>query len=298
MNCLTSGDLVPAIRCPVWPDEAAEWIARERPNGWPSKSLVTRCQKAGCHLVSAAHKFSPQNEFRISFSLAETLLLNNWEYTQTHIYIVLKRIKSLIEQRLVTEAGFSKDDLILKSYHLKTLMLWHCEDKKPEFWKIENVFKAASYLVLKLVGWLIERRCDNYFIRTNNMFDHIPDHNPIWEHTVNELGLIAKNVNEFFYDEDLAKIYRQNFTVVPDWILSGVIQNISHSFELFIAQELFDLYISLRHHLEYAADSKLANSKALKRIEKTFLQQLTSKPYYVAITDGLKDTSYMTVLTC
>src|SRR6218665_684502 len=50
-----SRDIVDAIWCPTWPEEAYEWITRERPNEWPSPSIVNKIINTGCLLVAKPH---------------------------------------------------------------------------------------------------------------------------------------------------------------------------------------------------------------------------------------------------
>lgn len=66
-------DWVDAILCPVWPEEAREWIKRERRYGWPSNVLIESVVKSGCFLVPKPHQNNAgdDGEWRISFSKAD-----------------------------------------------------------------------------------------------------------------------------------------------------------------------------------------------------------------------------------
>lgn len=172
-NCVRpiDTDFVWSVPCPHWPIAAAEWITRKRPHGWPSVSMVKKCTRLGCHFVSAAHRHSsnPDIEFRYSFSLAEKELIESWLPVQKYIYAHLKHVKVCINTHVADERK------ILCSYHLKTLMLWSCENKFPSFWATSEILVLMKQLLLEIIEWLIDRRCFNYFIRDNNMFDHITD---------------------------------------------------------------------------------------------------------------------------
>src|SRR5688572_9194481 len=55
---------------------------------------------------------------------------------------------------------------------MKTLMLWACEVKPPSFWNKSSITDSVTELLSELIEWLIEGRCQNYFIPNNNMFEY------------------------------------------------------------------------------------------------------------------------------
>ena len=90
---------------------------------------------------------------------------------QLYVYHLLRLIKKDLLQRCETrEEGWNG----ISTYIFKTLMLWACEEKFDEFWRFECLPKSIKKLLLNLVGWLMDRRCPNYFIPENNMMDHVP----------------------------------------------------------------------------------------------------------------------------
>src|SRR6218665_1744499 len=131
---LTS-DLVIGLRYSVWPSNATERKERSRRhNGWPSDEIIRKIVNDGCHLVLKPHPSRPddENEWRFAFSLAESTLDYTWNDAQRYIYRTLRRIKSSI----VKEVGGS-EQAILKTYHVKTLLFWACEEKPSSFWEEE-----------------------------------------------------------------------------------------------------------------------------------------------------------------
>jgi len=58
------------------------------------------------------------------------------------------------------------------SYTMKTLMLWACENKPPSFWSKNAITASVTELLSELIEWLIDGRCQNYFIPSNNMFEY------------------------------------------------------------------------------------------------------------------------------
>jgi len=165
-------DIVEAIWCPNWPQEANEWKRRERRNGWPLPCTVENIVNNGCFLVAKPHKESQYvgNEWRFSFSEAELLLIHTWNHVQMYIYHILRLIKSDV----VNTCG-GKGMTFLTTYHFKTLMLWACEEKTKEFWSPDKVQSSIQELILDMIELLIEKQCRNYFMPGNNMLDHLPD---------------------------------------------------------------------------------------------------------------------------
>src|SRR6218665_2238004 len=164
---LTS-DLVIGLRYSVWPSNATEWKERSRLNGWPSNEIVRKIINDGCHLVMKPHPSHPddENEWRFSFSLAESTLARELNDVQRYIYRTLRHIKS----NIVKEAGGS-EQTILKTYHLKTLLFWACEERPHEFWEEGRIETTVKEMLAQVIEWLIEERCPNYFVPSCNLFD-------------------------------------------------------------------------------------------------------------------------------
>ena len=61
----------------------------------------------------------------------------------------------------------------LSNYHIKTLVLWECENKPQSWWSAESSFvKLCSSLLHKLCDWVREKRCQQYFITNCNLLNH------------------------------------------------------------------------------------------------------------------------------
>jgi len=72
------------------------------------------------------------------------------------------------------KANCPKEDEVLCTYHLKTLMLWACEEKSPDWWIASSTIKICSSLLQTLAKWLKEKTCRNYFIPRANLFNKDP----------------------------------------------------------------------------------------------------------------------------
>lgn len=95
-------DFVQCFRCLEWPQQAAKWLTRRRKQGFPNAATVRSVASNGCDFVATAHwkrkidTCAKELPFRISFSRAETLLLNNWTPTQQIAYHLLRHVRKAI----------------------------------------------------------------------------------------------------------------------------------------------------------------------------------------------------------
>ena len=91
-----SQDLVHCMRCLSWPPQAATWPTRHRNYGWPDSATVDSVVSNGCDVVQVAHRrcrqdgWMRQAQWRLSFSLAEIVLLNSWMPVQQILYHILR----------------------------------------------------------------------------------------------------------------------------------------------------------------------------------------------------------------
>ena len=114
-------DIVKSVWCPHWPKEAQDWPNRSRLNGWPTTDIISEVVQCGCHLVCVQHRSCRNDklQWRFSFSLAEVILLQSWTQTQQIVYHLLR----FFAKRELIQKDCPKEDEVLCTYHLKTLML-------------------------------------------------------------------------------------------------------------------------------------------------------------------------------
>ena len=155
-------DLVLAIRCDGWPRNALEWIHRER--NWPSRDVIESVTEAGFHIVA---KSSHEGNFRLSFSRAEGILIENLNKLQ---HKVLRAFKAVIKF-LVPCNPDSKETLT--SYHLKTIGLWHLEKSASETWIEDNIASHLLQMLKELVRALRMKNLPMYFLREYNLFSGV-----------------------------------------------------------------------------------------------------------------------------
>ena len=85
----------------------------------------------------------------------------------------------------------------LRTYHIKTLMLWACELKPKSWWNELTVVEICVYLLKVLAVWLQDGRCKHYFICNCNLLDpnHVDDVTAIKLKSLKEVSL-AKWFND------------------------------------------------------------------------------------------------------
>jgi len=164
INNLISVDVVYAVHSPYWPVEATEWIIRTRSHGFPSNSVTKRIVRYGCDFVQVSHnRLSNNNKWRFSFSKAELFIIKSWSSSQRIVYTSLWVLnKKMASGNLCT-------------YYFKTLMFWACEEKPAEFWCEDILIQSFCELLIEMMTWVKLKFCANYFIRGNNIMDHMID---------------------------------------------------------------------------------------------------------------------------
>ena len=204
---LQSIDLVPCVRCPIWPYAAAEWIVRKRRHGWPSPALIDEIVGDGCLFVGVSHKLSDDREaeFATAFSKAENRLVDSWTRSQEYCYLVLHEVKDRMNRK-----GGEKD-VKLSTYYFKTLMLWSVEEEPNEFWHNGRLSTSVKQLLHRMTEWIVKKRCPNYFIPANNMMDYLPE-NVKFQQEIEYLSRVMEQIDTLF---DMTKPWEKaNFMLV------------------------------------------------------------------------------------
>lgn len=159
-------DFVVAIQCDDWPSVANEWLERDRQYDWPSQDLIHQVRNTKCIFVPVGYSEDMTNkqlEWRVSFNLAEKILM--WSLNGTQI-LCLEALKTLHS----TLIAMRFPDVIC-SYFLKTILFWVLEQTSSDLWFPENFTSCLKMCLHHLVSSLKSGKCAHYFIRCNNMFD-------------------------------------------------------------------------------------------------------------------------------
>lgn len=160
-------DLMSCLSCKSWPCQAQEWIHRRRINNWPPQHLINEIIQEGCLLVPVGNPLSEQCyiEWRVSFSLAEKKLMHSMNQVQFVCYGLLKLyLKHAIDSREDCKG-------LLCSYFLKTALFYCMEDNKELVWEKFNILNCFWACIKRLIQWIRDGYCPNYFIKRNNMFE-------------------------------------------------------------------------------------------------------------------------------
>ena len=159
-------DSVPSIHCPFWPRGAEEWLHRPRRYGWPTPTDITQITDFGCHLVAVGFPLSSSKEmeWRISFSIAERILVWSFNHVQVQCYAVMKIIlKEFIKVRC------SPANYVLCSYFIKTFLFWKFEVTESTFWRADNFRACISFLLVEFTKCIRDRELPHYFFPSFNL---------------------------------------------------------------------------------------------------------------------------------
>nr|XP_022309335.1 uncharacterized protein LOC111115052 [Crassostrea virginica] len=148
-----------------WPPSASSW--KSRCHFWPKPHVVNDIIRKGCHLVAVGPKLEDHmdNEWRISFSVAEQLLVRSLNHSQFLVYGLLKLLL-----KEVLNKGLSEDQTILCSYHLKTAVFWVVQLHPTLDWGLQNFLQCFWVCFKIILKWVYEGFCPNFFIPENNVF--------------------------------------------------------------------------------------------------------------------------------
>ena len=159
-------DFVPSIHCLFWPRGAEEWLHRPRRYGWPTPTDITQIKDFGCHLVAVGFPLSSSKEmeWRISFSVAERILVWSFNHIQIQCYAIMKIIlKEFIKVRC------SPSNYVLCSYFIKTFLFWKFEVTESTFWRAENFRACISFLLVEFTKCIRNRELPHYFFPSFNL---------------------------------------------------------------------------------------------------------------------------------
>ncbi|XP_052093936.1 uncharacterized protein LOC127729977 [Mytilus californianus] len=158
-------DLAFCLKCDQWVSQAQPWITRPRAT-WPSPELISKITLCGVLFVPIGYKGSRNEhlQWRISFSIAEKLLVYSFSHTQFLCYALLKILLKEIVDRNENLKG------LLCSYFLKTLMFWISEETEPYIWRSDNIIPCFMVCLKRLLYCIEYSTLLHYFIPDNNLF--------------------------------------------------------------------------------------------------------------------------------
>ena len=159
-------DFVCAVPCYEWPQIAMEFATRVRESNQPSREIIEQVMSQGCLYVGVGHPRSADGgkEWRLSFSLAEKILVRSWNDVKTKCYIA---VKALCKEKFDTESK------VICSYFIKTAIFWLSERMPVSFWDKGTMLECIAAIMRELLSYTSSGTCPNYFVPSNNMMDHL-----------------------------------------------------------------------------------------------------------------------------
>lgn len=159
------------VTCLEWPEVASEWLSRYRPSGWPDQSCIASVKEGGCLALSRSHPLSHQREveWQLIFPNAESVLMRALTDSQRYCLQVFK---------ILVDFHLREFNIFLKTTTFKTIVFFACEGLPLDAWD-RNLSGCLLYLLDKLYVHLRKKWLPNYFIQSNNMYDHLTEYEPL-----------------------------------------------------------------------------------------------------------------------
>ena len=150
VNIMESGadhggvDRVPCLRLPWWP-EGEEFLSRHRVTDFPPAAVRQDICRFGVHIVPTGRPGSATEdvEYRVSFSRAEVVTIRLLSPVQHATVTTVKEMKNTMKESGAAPA--------LKSYYVKTAVLWLAQDQPSERWT------GVTAGVTMVLDWLEHR---------------------------------------------------------------------------------------------------------------------------------------------
>ncbi|XP_052080036.1 uncharacterized protein LOC127718122 [Mytilus californianus] len=158
-------DLAYCLRSKYLPYNAVRWATRHRQQ-WPPNFVIEKALNYGCLLVPIGPKTVSDSDllWRLSFSVTEKLLVHSFNFTQLLCYGLLK----LTLKRIVNTIDVVNE--LLCSYFLKTALFWVSEEEDIDTFQLSKLFRCFFLCLDKVMSWVNNCYCQNYFIPEHNMF--------------------------------------------------------------------------------------------------------------------------------
>ncbi|CAF1573172.1 unnamed protein product, partial [Didymodactylos carnosus] len=123
-------------------------------------------------------------EWRLSFSIGESLLAKTLSFYQKKCYLI---VKALVDVHIKQDLELSK---VICTYYLKTILYWLCESIGKEQWTYETLYDRFIDFIDYAITCFEKKCLNHYFIPEMNLIDHLND-----EHLkkLSEKCLLIKN---------------------------------------------------------------------------------------------------------
>ncbi|KAK3086846.1 hypothetical protein FSP39_024375 [Pinctada imbricata] len=158
-----------SLRSHMWPVQASCFITRSLDRRWPTYNVLKDICNDGCSFVPINSKQQTRSdvidlEWRMSFSFAEKILIHSMNHCQFLCYGLTK----LFLNEVLKQCSPPVNDLMC-SYFMKTAVFWEISNN-AEDWSIETFLPKFWNVFRRLIQWVRNGYCPNFFIPENNMF--------------------------------------------------------------------------------------------------------------------------------
>ncbi|XP_045157380.2 uncharacterized protein LOC123523789 [Mercenaria mercenaria] len=156
-------DVVPALPCKSWPQQARQWLDKQGVGQWPSDDIRRYCCNTGCFVVGVGSKGSENEEleWRISTSKAERCLMLNLNITQIRCYVLMKMVlKTFIKPH------FSDT---ISSFMCKTVLFHSIANTHSNIWREDKILVCLSLCLFVLYNCILNENCPHFIIPGNNL---------------------------------------------------------------------------------------------------------------------------------
>ena len=177
---------IPANLMYRWPYDCQEFSKPKTQSGWPSLRLKNKVMEAGCHLVPRSPKpfglWSPKTwmqyhirgktdsdtpGWRVSFSVSEKMLVDNFTMPQRKCFLLLKVILTTLSITVneALERKHGEDNFKpfkVSGFLLKHTMFWTMEQVDLLEWRMNNLHACVLHVIRKFERFLKERNIPHY----------------------------------------------------------------------------------------------------------------------------------------
>ena len=170
-------DIVVAIKCHGWPDQAcAPWLQADSNRGWPKHDKVGQIKEEGFQLVAKSHGGGEATEtlWRLSFATAESCLLKGIDSKDRKDVLCHRKLLVILKCiRKLALSGLPGTTPIISSYMLKTL-LYHqcCLYPEPQNWTEEKLGERFSTAIEAFYESIRQEVLPHFFVPATNLFEH------------------------------------------------------------------------------------------------------------------------------
>jgi len=158
-----------------WPPEAAEWVTRDRPGGYPTRKVVAYVYELGCHVVPAVKDaryteiiedfiaLDNDTEWSLTFARAEQVLSEYLTSEQKACFILFKHIT-------IEVIG----DIAISNVVTSSVFFYACEQIAESRWT-STPGTCILIMMKRLLHGFRTKTLPHYFMSGKNILKNVPN---------------------------------------------------------------------------------------------------------------------------